>query len=594
MSQEAAVSESGHVIPIDQFIGREFYPGYEPRLDARPYVAEPLALFGKHDEDRFWLRDTMHFGEGLTPASIALLEDAQTWGTQLGAEMTGIPPTAGMVNRLAGVHVYISQVPITSEWLMAARERRFGPLLAEKMTDFAAYWQGFVDELKAGYQHFDELNPATMTRDEVWHALQDAYAFHRRGWAIHFEVMYLLAANYLGLYGLAIEVGLDATEVPRWLAGERTSFLATDERMWALAMRARELGVDQALTAGPEQVDPEEVRARITTLPGGGEWWKEFVDFLTTWGQRTEETCTIDRPSWAEHPVTPLATIREYLATDDTYDFAAAEREVLGKRDELVAAAREKIPDEADRERFDTALEANRAANFVWWNEEHNFLIDRRIHLPVRRLSLALAEHLVADGELAAPEDVFYLFKPELYDAMAGRGDWARLAALVPARRDYYEQWRTRGDDLPPMVGTVPERVEDPLMTEIFGLTPEYLATIRHGLTTAELRGMPASGGVAVGPARVVRSAREIDQIRSGEILVCGGTTTEWTPAFGIVAAAVTDTGGSLAHTAIISREYGIPCVVGTAVATSTIRTGDRVRVDGEQGVVQVLTPGDS
>ena len=62
---------------------------------------------------------------------------------------------------------------------------------------------------------------------------------------------------------------------------------------------------------------------------------------------------------------------------------------------------------------------------------------------------------------------------------MVGRDDWSRLAALVPARRDYYEHWRARGDELPPVLGTVPERVDDPIMTELFGLTPEYFATIR-------------------------------------------------------------------------------------------------------------------
>ncbi|MGE3287010.1 MAG: PEP-utilizing enzyme, partial [Pseudonocardia sp.] len=372
-------------------------------------------------------------------------------------------------------------------------------------------------------------------------------------------------------------------------AGERTAFLATDERLWALAVRARECGVDVVLAGAPERIDPQALRAEVLATPQGGVWWAELQGFLTEWGQRTDETCTIDRPSWAERPSTPLATIREFLATE-VHDFDAARRGVLAERDALVAKARDAIASEEDRERFDAALAANRAANFVWWNEEHNFLIDRRIHLPVRRFSLALGERLVADGVLAAADDVFWLFKPELFDAMAGRADWAELAALVPQRRDYYARWSARGDELPPMVGTVPERVDDPIMTEIFGLTPEYLATIRDGLVSAELQGLGASGGVVVGTARVVRSARDIDQIRAGEVLVCGGTTTEWTPAFGIVAAAVTDTGGSLAHTAIVSREYGIPCVVGTAVGTAAIRTGDRVRVDGDRGIVQVLS----
>ena len=574
-----------NVIPLGAYADQEFYPGYQPRLDVRPFIAEPLQPFGRADESRFWLRDSMHFGEGLTPASIALLEDAQTWGTQYGAEAVAIPPTAGMVNRLAGVHVYLGQIPISSGWQIETRARRFGPLLQQRLAGFAEYWRDMENELVTGYAFFDGLDLDALGRDQLWAALQDAYVFHRRGWGIHFEVMYLLAANYLGLYGLAVELGLDGKQVARWLSGEKTAYLETDERLMALAGRADELGLREHLAAD----NPDTVRAALAASSAGSAWWVEFEQFLADWGQRTDETCTIDRPSWAERPTTPLATIRELLAKGDLHDFTAAREAVRKERDSLVGAAREQIADPADRERFDAAVAANRAANFVWWNEEHNFLIDRRIHLPIRRLTLALARHLVDDGSLAAPDDVFFLFKPELYDAMAGRDSWARLAELVPARRAYYEHWRGRGDDMPPMLGTVPDRVDDPLMTEVFGLTPEYLATIRHGRPTAELRGYAASRGVVVGPAKVLRSAQEIDRIRSGEILVCGGTTTEWTPAFGIIAGCVTDTGGSLAHTAVVSREYGIPCVVGTAVATTTIRTGDTVRVDGDRGVVQVL-----
>jgi pyruvate,water dikinase len=91
------------------------------------------------------------------------------------------------------------------------------------------------------------------------------------------------------------------------------------------------------------------------------------------------------------------------------------------------------------------------------------------------------------------------------------------------------------------------------------------------------------------GTARVITTVGDLHLVLPGEILVCGGTTTEWTPAFGIILACVCDTGGSLTHAAIVSREYGIPCVVGTAIATQVVKTGDRIRVDGRAGTVQVL-----
>jgi pyruvate, water dikinase len=161
---------------------------------------------------------------------------------------------------------------------------------------------------------------------------------------------------------------------------------------------------------------------------------------------------------------------------------------------------------------------------------------------------------------------------------------------MIPDRRAFFEDWRRRGPELPTMLGTIPDTVPDPIMIEVFGLSGHFLQTLRGGGEQAtELRGFPAAKGVAEGVARVITSVTEISQVRPGEILVCGGTTTEWTPVFGIIKACVCDTGGSLTHAAIVSREYGIPCVVGTAAATKSIKTGDRVRVDGRQGTVQIF-----
>ncbi|MDD7920029.1 PEP-utilizing enzyme [Actinomycetospora callitridis] len=571
------------VIPLGEYADGDFYPGYEPRLESRPFLAEPLAPFTRDDESRFWMRDSQHFSEGITPASMGLLEDAQTWGTQYGAEIVGIPPTAGMVNRIAGVHVYLGQCPITSPWQIGARAERFGAFAGPRLADFATYWAGYRAELEAAYAHFDGLDVDALSLDELHDALKDAHAFHRRGWGVHFEVMYLLAANYVGFFQLASDLGLDTGQIAQWLAGEETSYLHTDAELWRLAGRARELDVAVALT----EPTVEAVRAALDAAPQGATWWAEFEAFLAVWGQRTDETATMDRPSWAEHPATPLASIREFLTRPEGHDFAAARRDVLAERDRLVDEARATLTEEG-RVAFDQALASNRSANFVWWNEEHNFLIDRRIHLPVRRLTLAVADRLVAEGRLGAREDVFFLFRHELLDMLGGGGP-SDVPALVVARRDYYDHWSARGSELPPVVGSVPDAVHDPIMTELFGLTPEYFATIKAQGTAKSLSGFAAGRGTVVGTARVVRAAQDIDQVRDGDVLVCGGTTTEWTPVFGLVVGCVTDTGGTLSHTAIIAREYGIPCVVGTGVATSTISTGDRVRIDGDRGVVEVL-----
>jgi pyruvate,water dikinase len=105
----------------------------------------------------------------------------------------------------------------------------------------------------------------------------------------------------------------------------------------------------------------------------------------------------------------------------------------------------------------------------------------------------------------------------------------------------------------------------------------------------AELHGAPAAPGVVEGVARVIVSPEQLAEMHDGEILVCGSTSPAWAPIFQKIRATVTDVGGVMSHAAIVCREYGLPAVVGTGRATSQIRTGQMIRVDGSAGVVTIL-----
>jgi pyruvate,water dikinase len=128
----------------------------------------------------------------------------------------------------------------------------------------------------------------------------------------------------------------------------------------------------------------------------------------------------------------------------------------------------------------------------------------------------------------------------------------------------------------------------------LWGVTDETIETWlgAEELDESTVRGYAASPGVVEGTARVLMNVNDIGQIREGEILVCPVTAPSWGPVFGKIAAAVSDIGGTMSHAAIVAREYGMPAVVGTGQATSKIRTGDHVRVDGDRGIVTVLARG--
>ncbi len=144
----------------------------------------------------------------------------------------------------------------------------------------------------------------------------------------------------------------------------------------------------------------------------------------------------------------------------------------------------------------------------------------------------------------------------------------------------------------PPALGRPPEVVTEPFTIMLWGITGE---SVKQWLGAGDaggdgiLRGFAASPGVAEGPARVIFSADQIGEIQAGEILVAPLTAPSWAPIFGKIGATVTDVGGMMAHAAIVCREYGLPAVTGTAFGTKTIKTGQRIRVDGNQGTVTIL-----
>jgi len=125
----------------------------------------------------------------------------------------------------------------------------------------------------------------------------------------------------------------------------------------------------------------------------------------------------------------------------------------------------------------------------------------------------------------------------------------------------------------------------------LWGITRETLDAWLYadGHASNEIRGFAASSGVVEGPARIVKSVEDIVKLRDGDILVCQVTNPTWAPIFQKIAGAVSDIGGSMSHAAIVAREYGLPAVVGTGSATSRLKDGQRIRVDGGRGIVTVL-----
>jgi pyruvate,water dikinase len=199
------------------------------------------------------------------------------------------------------------------------------------------------------------------------------------------------------------------------------------------------------------------------------------------------------------------------------------------------------------------------------------------MRLPILEIGKRLAErNIIVDSN-----DVFHLTFTEIRQGFTGTPQ----QSLVARRKEEIDMWSKIVPQ--PTIGEPPphEGEEDPLATALgkfFGIPAE------PSMDPDIIQGLGASPGVVQGKAKVVRSLDEARKLEKGDIMVCEMTMPPWTPLFSIVSAVVADTGGPLSHCAIVSREYKMPCVVGSVVGTSVINDGMTLTVDGAKGIVRI------
>ncbi|HSQ16496.1 MAG TPA: PEP/pyruvate-binding domain-containing protein [Anaerolineales bacterium] len=202
-------------------------------------------------------------------------------------------------------------------------------------------------------------------------------------------------------------------------------------------------------------------------------------------------------------------------------------------------------------------------------------LADIGLGYPILRVLLRqLGSRFVAAGVIQQPEDIFWLEKDEINAlVLSGNGS---LAERVTERKANWRRFKAATP--PPML---------PLKERYMGMKVDaFLAQATDENAGGTLKGVATSPGVVTAPARVLHGPEDFDQMRPGEVLVAGTTTPAWTPLFAMASAVVTDIGGPLSHGSIVAREYGIPAVMGTGVATRRIQSGQVITVDGDNGVV--------
>jgi phosphohistidine swiveling domain-containing protein len=570
------------VFSVDSELPGEWYAGYDIERFQRvhPSPIEPLKQFSKEDEARFWLLEG-HWNRGLTPLCMSVTNDVVS-GTQYGASLYQLPTSKGNAGRISGVHAYVTDIGCCSEWEVGSRAMEVEGRVGPAVMNFPQIWEARLQRIRAANEHFESTDMGTLDLAGVKVYLEEAFGYHYWVWGVHFEVMDALIGNYFQFRAICVEAGLDDATVSRFLQGYDTKIMETDRALWQLCASARGTAAAEVMAA----TAANEARGALTAKGASCAAWLAEVDaFLQTYGWRTDGMCDPSQAPWIEDPTPVFARLKGFLAAPKDHDFVAARVAAVAERDTAIAGARAQLSGEM-LAKFEGALGAVQHANFAWWQEEHNFYIDLRSHIPTRRAALRIGELVGVDQF----DDCVFLFKDELLGVASGLISYETLRPIVASRREFYVRDRSRRSTMPKVLGTVPAGGEDPVMKEIFGVDDNMIGSVvAASAESLTFKGLAVSSGVATGRARVVVDADGLIDLEPDEILVCVFTAPDWTPAFAIAAGCVADSGGTLSHTAIVSREYRIPCVCGTGVATTYIRTGDLIEVDGNAGTVRIL-----
>jgi phosphoenolpyruvate synthase/pyruvate phosphate dikinase len=319
-----------------------------------------------------------------------------------------------------------------------------------------------------------------------------------------------------------------------------------------------------------QHVEDEGFVDELPKLAGGREARDAIEAWLDRYGMRCVGEIDITRPRWSERPSTLvpliLGNIKNFEPGAGERRFEQGRQEAWKKEQELLERLRA-LPD-GERKAEETKRMIDRVRTFIGYREYPKYGMVSR-YFVYKQALLDEAERLVQAHVLREKEDIFYLTFSELHDVVrANRVD----DQLLHQRKDAFRSYQAL---TPPRVLTSDGEV-------VAG------AYRRDDVPAGALVGLAVSAGTVEGRARVILDMAEAD-LEAGDILVTAYTDPSWSPLFVTINGLVTEVGGLMTHGAVIAREYGLPAVVGVEQATRLIRNGQRIRVHGTDGYVEIL-----
>jgi pyruvate,water dikinase len=425
---------------------------------------------------------------------------------------------------------------------------------------------GFVEKLKK--QDAVDL-PSLDDRElyELYCSLDAAVLKHYRliryGMVTHSIATNLILKQWLESW-LGDRTGAVYAKLVSGLPGNRT--IETNIALAKLAAAARE---DSPVLTALTSMSSKDFSRWLAAAGPDNAFYGKYRSFLDDYGHRSH-TREIYFPRWADEPALVVDVLKALAATP--VDLAALERDRFRQRIETEKEILDRIAGlplgRARRLAFRPVMRA--AQGYLMFRENQRFYLDHML-LRYRSIFLEYGRRLAERGVLEAPEDVFFLGKEEVFRAAGG--DAAATRKIAARKREFFRY----ADRLPPKFLQGSREFDDTLAVNTSALT---------------VQGTAASPGLGRGTVRVVESIAGLAALKEGEILVTSNTDPGWTPVFAKIGGLITETGGILSHGAVVSREYGIPAVTAVRNARRIFHDGQRVVVDGNEGIIYLEDTG--
>ena len=551
------------------------------------------------ERELFWIYDDLHIPNPVSP----LFFDIGGWWLTCDHMFRrfGTPFACDWIAKSINGYVYTAAVPADPSIHAEATEYQnryvprvprdpayagqigayLGAVLPHYAQNFLDWWRERLrPEIERNFAYLDGYDMEKAGLVELAVLLEDAIDIHDRHWKIHWMLNFAQFSSTLALNSTIQEL---KGEVDPGLMGRLQN--SVEDRNWdaieALWRIKEEVKGDPELTqAFTGETAGDVMRALRGSERGRRLIAERIAPYQQEFGYKAIWSHEFAFVTWKENPAPIVEAVRGYLETD--YDYPKTINAVKEDLDRAIHGLMDDVPPGEGRDKLQAVLDLSLRMNPL--TPDHHFYIDQGTNAHLRIVLIAIGKKLVTAGHLDDPEDVMYLRYNELRVLMTNP-EAIDARSIVSDRRDEREHaYRIRP---PEWVGTATKTALDFPYNSLWGFPDKFYR--EPPKTTGAILGLAASPGVVEGPARYVASLDEFDRVKEGEILVCQMTNPAWVVLFTKIVGLVTDAGGTVSHPAVVSREFGIPAVVGTSNATERIRTGDRVRVNGSTGIVEIL-----